>query len=452
MIDHFLHYLDTQNTPEVQPPEWMADLRAQGRKRLEAAVSPTTHDEEWRFTNLATFPKEQLRRDHLDMRALTTLTTTEEELLARVTDEQASITIIIINGFFMRGLSGRTPWPAGIRISEIDTVSAEQGQEQGRLIDTSSWNGADPFLLLNQAMVQKGIRLELAEGFQAAKPIHILSLYTKASEAMVLSRRNFIVVGQHAKATLLETTMWADNFFCTDNSVSHVLLAEGAELEHVQYWQGTDKSYAMSHTEAILKRRATYRSLVINGGGALSRNNLSILLKEPHAAVKTTGIYGLAGHGQIDNYSSIEHQASDTLSMQLYKGLLAEESRGVFRGRIKVEQKVKGAEASQLNKNILLGKTARVNSMPWLEIDASDIKCEHGATTGTIDNEQLFYLTTRGIPPQLARKILLKAFMAEALAIISDPWLKEKIDQYCSALFEQIIITHFGSHEQGDLQ
>ncbi len=228
-------------------------------------------------------------------------------------------------------------------------------------------------------------------------------------------------------------------------------MAEGAEIEHVQYWQGAEKTYAMSHTEAILRRGAKYRTLVINGGGALSRNNLSIFLKEPYAAVESTGIYGLAGQGQIDNYSSIEHQASSTLSMQLYKGLLAEKSRGVFRGRIKVDRNVKGAESSQLNKNILLGKAARVNSMPWLEIDASDIKCQHGATTGTLDQDQLFYLTSRGILPNQARKILLKAFMAEALCNVTDPWLKEKIDQYSSSIFEQIITTHFSAAEEEDL-
>ena len=408
-------------------------------------------DEDWRFTNLTTFPIDQLRQYQQDRKALTTLTDTEKELLAGVTDEHASIPIIIINGFLMKGLSGPAQWPAGIRINEIDAVLPYQGQEQASLVEKSSFNGADPFLLLNQAMMQKGIRLELAEGFQADKPIHIIYLYTRISASMVSSLRNFIVAGPHSKATLLETTMWTDNFFCIDNSVKHVIMAEGAELEHVQYWQGTEKTYAMSHTEAILKRRAKYRTLVINGGGALSRNNLSILLKEPHAAVETTGIYGLAGNGQIDNYSRIEHQASNTFSMQLYKGLLAEKSRGVFRGSIKVDQKVKGAEASQLNKNILLGKAARVNSMPWLEIDASDIKCEHGATTGTLDKEQLFYLTSRGIPTNQARKILLKAFMAEALINVTDPWLKEKIDEYSSSIFEQIINAHFSANEEGDL-
>jgi Fe-S cluster assembly protein SufD len=452
MIDHFLHYLDTQSALEAQPKDWLADLRYQGRKLLEAAVPPTMKDEDWRFTNLTTFPKDQLKHHQLDRLALTTLTDTEKELLARVTDEQASIPIIIINGFLMKGLSDPARWPAGIRINEIDTVLPYQGQEQASLVQKSSFNGADPFLLLNQAMMQKGIRLELTEGFQADKPIHIISLYTRASAEMVSSLRNFIVAGPHSKATLLETTMWTDNFFCIDNSVKHVIMAEGAELEHVQYWQGTEKTYAMSHTEAILKRKAKYRTLVINGGGALSRNNLSILLKEPHAAVETTGIYGLAGNGQIDNYSRIEHQASNTFSMQLYKGLLAEKSRGVFRGSIKVDQKVKGAEASQLNKNILLGKAARVNSMPWLEIDASDIKCEHGATTGTLDNEQLFYLTSRGIPTNQARKILLKAFMAEALINVTDPWLKEKIDEYSSSIFEQIINAHFSANEEGNLR
>ena len=446
MINHFLHYLDIQSTQETQPHGWMADLQRQGRKLLEATAPPTMKDEDWRFTNLSTFPKDQLRHQQ-GRKQLTSLTDRERELLTSITDEQASLPIIIINGFLMKGLSGPAEWPVGLRINEIDTVLPYQGQEQASLVEKSSFNTTDPFLLLNQAMMQKGIRMELTEGFQADKPIHLIYLFTRASTAMISSLRNFIVAGPHSKATLLETTIWTDNFFCTDNSVKHVIIAEGAELEHVQYWQGAEKTYAMSHTEAILKRKAKYRTLVINGGGALSRNNLSILLKEPHAAVETTGIYGLAGNGQVDNYSRIEHQASNTFSMQLYKGLLAEKSRGVFRGCIKVDKKVKVAEASQLCKNILLGKAARVNSMPWLEIDASDIKCEHGSSTGTLDQEQLFYLCSRGISTNQARKILLKAFMAEVFSNVTDPWLKEKIDEYCSSIFEQIITTHFSANE-----
>ena len=451
MIDHFLQYLDTENPPEGQPQVgWLADQRRHGRKLLEAAVQPTTKDEDWRFTSLTKFPKDQLRQQQLDRQSLITLTAAEKKVLARITDTQASIPIILINGFLLEGLGEATRRPSGIRLNEIDAASPHQGQEQLELVEQTSFNASDPFLLLSRAMMHKGIRLELAEEFQADKPIHIIYLYTKPSASMVSSLRNFIVAGPHSKATLLETTISTDNFFFTDNRVTHVIMAEGAELEHVQYWQSTEKVYAMSHTEAILKRRAKYRTLVINGGGELSRNNLSILLTEPHAEVKTTGFYGLAGQGQIDNYTRIEHQASDTDSMQFYKGLLAGKSRGVFRGCIKVAQKVKGAEASQLNKNILLGREARVNSMPWLEIDSSDIKCEHGATTGTIDNEQLFYLTARGIPINLARKILLRAFMTEVLINVTDPWLKEKIDEYSSIIFEQIINTHFSDSEEGD--
>lgn len=439
MIDHFVQFVEGVNAQESQSHDWLSNVRELGRKRLATAAMPTTKDEEWRFTNLARLPTEQLRYRSLDRKIATALSRREKELLAAVTNEEVSTPIILINGLMVEDLSGSAQWPVGLRIHEISARLPEQGQEQGQFINESSLADEDPFLFLNQAMVPQGIRLELTDAYQADKPIHIVWLYTRASAAMVASRRNFIVAGPRSKGILLETTLWTDDVFCLTNCVSHLLAAEGAELEHVQYWQGHEESYVMSRSEAVLLKGASYRNLVINGGGAWSRNNLRILLKEPHAAVKATGIYGLAGHGQVDNYSSIEHQASDTLSMQLYKGLLAEKSRGVFRGRIKVEEKVTGAEASQLNKNILLGKEARVNSMPWLEIDASDITCEHGATTGTIDAEQLFYLISRGISPAMAREILLKAFIGEALSIINDPWLKEKIDEYSSLVFEQII-------------
>lgn len=451
MIDHFLHYLDTQSVPETHSRSWLSKVRRQGRKLLTNAVQPTTKDEDWRFTNLTSFPADQLQRHQADRLSVTTLTATDKELLRSITDEHATIPIIFINGVLTIGLSGPASAPAGIVLTEIASVTSLQGQEQSSMVELSSLKSADPFLLFNQAMMQQGIRLEVTEEFQADKPIHLIYLNTGVAASTVSSLRNFIIAGPHAKATLLETTLWTDNFFCLDNSVRHVFMAEGAVLEHVQYWQGTGKNYAMSHTEAILHRGAQYRTLVMNGGGVLSRNNLSILLKEPQAAVKTTGIYGLAGKSQVDNYTRIEHQASNTQSRQLYKGLLADTSRGVFRGCIKVNKQVKGAEASQLNKNILLSKTARINSMPWLEIDASDIKCEHGSTTGTLDKEQLFYLTARGISTNQARKILLKAFIDEALSNITDPWLRKKIDDYCASIFKPLINTHLKDGKEGDL-
>ncbi|WP_028584233.1 Fe-S cluster assembly protein SufD [Desulfogranum mediterraneum] len=452
MIDRFLHYLSTQKMAEAQPRDWLAELRRQGRERLKLTAAPTTRDEEWRFTNINKFPTEQLGLHQSDRQALTSLSAADRALLARVRDEDATIPIIMVNGFLVKELSGSPQWPGGIRLSQVKTSLPSQGQEQSGLVKNASFRTADPFLLLNQAMMQRGIRLEIREGFEADRPIHIISLYTRASRAMVSSPRNFIVAGRESKAILLETTIWTGNFFSTDNCVKHLIMGEGAELEHVQYWQGHGKTYAISHTEAILKSRARYRTLVINGGSGMSRNNLSILLTQPHARVETSGISGLAGSGQVDNYSRIEHQASHTFSMQLYKGLFAGKSRGVFRGRIKVDKQVKGAEASQLNKNILLGKAARANSMPWLEIDASDIRCEHGATTGTLDKEQLFYLSSRGIPTNQARKLLLKAFMAEAFTHLTDPWLRGKIDEYCSSIFEQVINTHFIANQEGNMR
>lgn len=290
-------------------------------------------------------------------------------------------------------------------------------------------------------MIHRGVFVELSEGFGSPVPVHLIYFYTGSFDSGISSLRNFIFSRKGAHASLLETTVTCGDFPFTDNRAQYLLLDEGADVEHVHCSHAGKHQFFMNHTGILLRDGAALKTFAVNSGGGILRNNLVIELDGLDSQVFSGGFFGVGGGEQVDNYTAIEHRASGSKSRQLYKGLLSGASKGVFRGRVKVDRAVEKVEASQLNKNILLGESARVHTMPWLEIDSNDIKCTHGATTGTLSGKELFYLASRGLSPEMSRKMLLKAFADEVLMHIENNRLRKEARAYGSQIIENVLFS-----------
>ena len=150
------------------------------------------------------------------------------------------------------------------------------------------------------------------------------------------------------------------------------------------------------------------------------------------------GLYALRDEKKSDNYTEIHHNASNTTSGQLFKGILANKSRGVFTGRIFIHREAQQVDANQLNKNLLLSKEARIDTRPQLEVYADDVKCAHGATIGQLNEEELFYLQARGIPKQEAYEILMAAFSEDALMKVNDDGTKLWLTSFLESHFDNL--------------
>jgi Fe-S cluster assembly protein SufD len=217
----------------------------------------------------------------------------------------------------------------------------------------------------------------------------------------------------------------ASNF---TNAAVQVVVEDNARLTHYRIQKESPEAFHYCVTEVSLGRDATYNSTNINLGGKLSRHDIELKFTAPGGEAWIDGLYMLNGSQHHDTHSIIDHQVPNCTSHQNYKGVLNDKSRAVFNGKVFVRGNAHGTDAQQQNKNLLLSNEARVDTKPQLEIFNDDVKCSHGATVGQLEEEELFYLLTRGLPETLARNLLTYGFAEEIINKIGVEKIKAELD------------------------
>ena len=221
-----------------------------------------------------------------------------------------------------------------------------------------------------------------------------------------------VVAEENSSATIIESyrdlaschRVSAGSYFT--NAVVEIVLKDGARLEHYRVQDESPEAFHVTTTRADLGRNSSFDTTNITLGARLSRHNLSVVMDHEGAECWVDGLY-IVGDGQhTDTHSVIDHKQPHCTSHQLYKGILDGKSRAVFNGKVFVRHGAMGTDANQTNKNLLLSNEAQVDTKPQLEIFADDVKCAHGAAIGQLDEDELFYLESRGIHSDLARNLL----------------------------------------------
>lgn len=215
---------------------------------------------------------------------------------------------------------------------------------------------------------------------------------------------------------------------CAASTVEAVL-EDGARLEILRVVQGDGVAPCTAHLYARLARESSLRSFFITRGASGVSDEIKVALEGEGAEVFLNGLHMLAGEARAESSTYIEHAAPSTTSDQLYKCLLRDTAYSLFHGRIMVRREAQLTNAFQLNKNMLLSARARADVRPELEIFADDVKCSHGATIGHLDDEQLFYLQTRGIDKVVAGEMLLDGFVEDVVGRICAPCLKDEVNK-----------------------
>jgi Fe-S cluster assembly protein SufD len=267
------------------------------------------------------------------------------------------------------------------------------------------------------------------QGAQVETPVHLLFLSdSNAAQAVTFPR--VLVVGEPSSAaTLIESYASAADVAHWTNAVVEVVLGEGARLEHYKVQRESAQGYHIATTTAELGRNSVFETTTITLGAQLSRHNIAVRLADEGALCRVDGLY-IVGAGQhTDTHSLIDHTQPHCTSRQLYKGILDGKSRAVFNGKVFVHEGAQGTDAQQTNRNLLLSKEARVDTKPQLEIFADDVKCAHGATVGQLEEEELFYLISRGLHRELAQNLLTYGFAEEVIDKIKIESIKAQLDE-----------------------
>ena len=406
---------------ETQSP--LHQLRREAIARFGHTGFPTSRDEEWRFTNIAP------------------LTRIDFELAAE-TDGPTAVDVdpfrcglagpVFVDGHFAPGLSQLDALPAGVLVKNLRTALAEDDALLARHLGQTAKTEDQAFTALNTAFVQDGVLVYLPQGTVLDHPLHMLFLSTGTKAGIATHPRILVVAEAHAEATLLESYVGLGNETYLTNSVCEINVGENASIDHYRVQRETLSAFHISAMHVVEARAARFRSTSIDLGGQLTRNHVHTALIGEGIDSTLNGLYIEDGSQHVDNHTLIEHTQANCQSHEFYKGVLAAESSGVFRGKIHVHQAAQKTDAYQANQNLLLSDSARIDTKPQLEIYADDVKCSHGATIGRLDADAIFYLRSRGIGHREAVRILTRAFAGEVLDRVRIDGLRQELDDLVS--------------------
>jgi len=374
---------------------WIADRRAGALERFEQLGLP--HKQEgWKYTRVSSLIPESPRYRSTNEVTSGVESPVVDGLVVRLENGK----LVSVLGNLSEGLTVCSLAEAMTRFPGVVTENLD------RLASTK-----DAFAAMNLASAEDILVVHVAKGTAVSQALHIVNLFG-ADVTSMLHARQLIVLEENASLTIVEHDTHVGSARSFTNSTVEVAVAPSGRLAHYRLQRKLGADHVDS-TAVRVGAAGTYRSFVITTGDRIVRNNLDVVADGSGCDTHLFGLFFADGDAQIDNHTMIDHAKPDCTSRELYKGILAGRAVGTFRGMLLVRKDAQRTSAFQSNRNLLLSETASVNALPQLEIYADDVKCSHGATTGLLEPDALFYLRARGIPERKARKMLVEAFMAE---------------------------------------
>lgn len=280
---------------------------------------------------------------------------------------------------------------------------------------------------LNTAFARDGVFIYVPDNVVVKDIVQMVNLI-HANDSVFLQPRNLVIIGRNSKLRLVQCDDSVDDHVGFINSVTEVYLGENANLDHYKLQNKNDRSALINSIYFHLEASANLSTNAITLNGGVIRNESNVRLNGPGSHADVLGVYLMDRNQHVDNQVFIDHAVPDCTSNELFKGILDDQASAVFNGHILVRQDAQRTNAFQNNKNILISDKAVIDTKPFLEIYADDVKCSHGATVGQLDTEALFYLRQRGIGMDNAMMLLMYAFAAEIVNKISIPQLQARID------------------------
>lgn len=399
--------LATCSGPDTTPV-WVEQLRDAGREAFARLGMPTTKLESWKHTSLRAI--EGIRFVDPGTNATTV---SAQDLKAFEIEDLDAARAVFVDGVFHPELSDLSGLGA-VRVMPLSEAIAADDPELHNRLGVLTTNPEDGFEALNQARLDDGMAVLVPEGVRIERPIELLAVTTGQGDPVAWHPRNVIVAGKGSLVRVLEHTvsLLYDAVGLT-NSVTEVFADEDSKVEHYVLERDSRASFNVSTLAMRQEARSDVHSHTVLLGGRIVRNNIQPTLVGTKAHCLINGLYVGDCDQHLDNAMRVRHSAPDCQSRQFYKGIMNDKSRGVFTGRIIVDKEGQQTDAVQSSRAMLLSDDARANARPQLEIFADDVKCTHGATTGRVDEDAVFYFRSRGLSEPVARAMLIYAFAAE---------------------------------------
>jgi len=427
-------------------PSWVHEIRRAAIESFAELGFPTTRQEDWKYTNVAPLTNVAFRPAGLELAepVARKLKQLGSQALAACPQVAASWSpaydislrsltnlacprLTFINGRYCAQLSTPEALPAGVRAGSLAAALRSDGRNLEAHLARYADYQTHPFVALNTAFLEDGAFIEILKGAVLAKPIHLLYVSMPDGQPTFSHPRNLILAGATSQATVIETYLSLSDEVYFTNSVTELVLDEGALLDYCKVEEESDAAFHYARVQSRQARASTLATHTIQLGASLVREEVQAVLGGEGAEARLLGLYVTSGRQLVDNHTTIDHAQPHCASREVYKGVLEGSSQGVFNGKIIVRKDAQKTDSKQSNKNLLLSEDATANTKPQLEIFADDVKCTHGATVGQIDPEAIFYLRSRGIALKEARSLLTYAFASDIMERIKYEPLREQL-------------------------
>jgi Fe-S cluster assembly protein SufD len=382
-----------------------ARRRREALGRLVARGLPDRRDENWKYLDHArvgeyAFESEPAARVEA------------AAVAARLLGLDGALRVVLVDGRLDAALSSGAA--EGIEVTDLASLIERDPAAAIALMRVPGDDPDDRYALLADAFAGGGVVIRLAAGRQLEMPLYLAHVASAAAPG-VHHARVVVVAGPGSRMTLVEHFVALGNADVLGNLAAEISVGEGATLGHVRLHQHGASAAQVETCVVRAAARSRYEQHLLALGGRLLRSNLGLALDGEHAACRLDGLFLADGERQVDLLTRVRHRGAATETAQEYRGIATARGRGAFNGHIAVEPTARGSNASQSSRNLLLSPLAEINARPQLEIGIDEVQCRHGATTGSLDEGQLFYLRSRGLDEAAARAVLTFAFCRDVI-------------------------------------
>lgn len=392
--------------PEGEP-EWLRDLRERAFARFSELGFPTARrgNEPWKYTNVAAIAQAEFEP------APEALPDVDLDALKRAAPwDDGWSRLVFVDGRYSPALSAL---PDGVRVSSL----GEALRRDGALLEAHLARHApfedEAFTALNTAFLSDGAFVHLPEEVSLEAPLHLV--FASMTERAVTCPRTLVVAGPNSRATIIESYVSLTSGPRFSDAVSEITLEDGASVDHYRLMLEDAAAFHVGVSRVYQGADSAFSSTSFQMGNALGRADLGVTLDAPGGSCHLNGLYVTRDNQHLDNYINIDHAKPECTSRLFYKGILDDSSKAVFGGMVLVRPGAVKTDAHQEDKNLVLSDKAEVDSKPSLEIYADDVKCGHGATAGTVAEDAIFYMQSRGLDTQTATRLLIKGFASQIL-------------------------------------
>lgn len=427
-MSDILDFYQQQARQNMASQSFVLSLQEKALADLIRLGFPTREQEEWKYMSADLFTKTPFTRvipnDHLEHRAISVMAS------GRQTDAPIGLKIAMVDGVVLGLEALQALLPPGVIVLPLqEAIQQHADKIQPYLGNILSHTHA--FQALNTAMLQFGLFIYVPKHIVLAEPLLLTHWQTATNQALFI--RHVVVAEAGSSLSMIEDFQGDSHSCYFTNTVTEIHLKQNASLTHYKIQRENSHAFHFGHVSVVQDEASQFNSHVLSIGGRWSRSDMSIQLRESKARCLLNGVY-VGRHEQLmGHHTLVQHLVPACQSEQDYKGISSDQARAVFQGKIVVKPNASGTIAKQQNKNLLLSTGAEIDTKPQLEIFADDVQCTHGATVGQLDEEALFYLTTRGIEPAEARRYLIQAFAAGNMqALNHDPmkaWMAALLNQ-----------------------